>query len=374
MKVYIIGPAHPYRGGIADSGMRLAQEFQDKGHEVSLINFTLQYPNFLFPGTTQYASGEGPKNLSIRRMINSVNPLNWLQVGYKLKKEKPDLVIVRYWLPFMAPALGTICKIIKQNKHTKVVAITDNVIPHEKRIGDKQLTQYFIQSIDKFVTLSKDVSLDIKKFCDKPVLVLAHPIYDIFGKKLDKYVAQEKLSIDKGTKILLFFGLIRDYKGLDLLLEAMADDRVRSLNAKLVIAGEYYSNQKYYEELIEKYQLSDHVILATQFIPTDEVNIYFSAADVVVQPYKTATQSGITQIAFHFGTPMIVTNVGGLPEVVKHESLGLVTEVNAKCIADAIVNYFINEKEAEFRRAMESEKTKYSWDYFVNRIIEYYNS
>jgi D-inositol-3-phosphate glycosyltransferase len=371
VKVYIISPAHPYRGGIADSGMRLAQEFQHKGHHVTMITFTLQYPNFLFPGKTQYAEGDGPKDLHIRRMINAVNPLNWIQVGNTLKKEKPDLVIVRYWLPIMAPALGTIVRQIKKNKHSQIIAIPDNIIPHEKRFGDRRLTNYFINSVDKFVTLSKGVAEDLKLFCNKPTLVLAHPIYDIFGEKIDKNIAKEQLGLDPNDKTILFFGLIRNYKGLDLLLEAMADQRVATQNIKLIIAGEFYSAPDTYETLIKKYHLDSRIIRATFFIPTDQVNLYFSAADVVAQPYKTATQSGVTQIAFHFSKPMIVTNVGGLPEVINHNKTGLVTEVNANAVADAIVQYFDENLEMSFTQGMEAEKKKYEWDYFVTHLLDF---
>lgn len=371
MKIYIIGPAYPYRGGIADSGMRMGEEFLKYGHEVQFINFTLQYPNFLFPGTTQYSSSPPPQHLHIRRMINAVNPLNWLKVGRQLSKERPDIVFVRYWLPFMGPALGTICRWIKKNKHTKIIAIPDNLIPHESRIGDSALTNYFVKPIDKFVTLSKEVAEDVKRLCQKPVIMLPHPIYDIFGASLPKAEARAQLQISADAKVILFFGLIRDYKGLDILLEAMASPAIQERDIVLLLAGEYYADPKKYEDYIQHNNLDKKVLKHTYYIPTEKVNLYFSAADVVVQPYKTATQSGITQIAFHFGVPMIVTNVGGLPEVVRHNELGLVVPVASKPLSEAILRYFDESLEEGFRAAMHQEKDKYEWSYFADKILDF---
>lgn len=370
MKIYIIGPAYPYRGGISDSGMRLATELQAFGHQVQLINFTKQYPDFLFPGKTQYATGQAPTGLTIRRMIHSFNPFNWLRVGWKLKKEKPDLIIVRFWLPFMAMALGTICKITSWNKHTQIIAIPDNIKPHEKRLGDGVLTKYFVGSVHKFITLSAGVQQDLKSFTDKPSIVLAHPIYDIFGSKIDKKEARKQLGLLESDEVMLFFGLIRDYKGLDVLLQAMTDYRIKTRGTKLIIAGEYYSGQEEYEKFIKENNLSEQLLLATHFIPTEKVSLYFSAADVVVQPYKTATQSGITQIAIHFEKPMIVTRVGGLPEVVTDEKTGYVVSVDAAELADTILRFFEHNKMAEFEKEVKLQQKKYQWNYFTEKLLE----
>lgn len=371
MKVYIIGPAHPYRGGLSDFDMRMARAFQSEGCEVQLINFSLQYPNFLFPGKTQFTDDPAPKDLTIRRMVNSVNPLNWLLTGKILQQEKPDLIIVRYWLPFMGPALGTILRGVKKNKHTQVIAIADNINPHEKRIGDKQFTQYFVKPIDKFITMSKEVGQDVRLFSQQPVKTLLHPMYDVYGDPMEKQVARALLNIGQDEKVILFFGLIRKYKGLDILLEAMADERIKQANIKLLVAGEFYSNQEEYDTIIKQHDLESQLIRAMYFIPNEEVNKFFSAADVVVQPYKTATQSGITQVAFNFSKPMIVTNVGGLPEIVKHNEIGLVAEPNAKSIADAILHYYSNECETPFTEAIKEERKKYEWAYFVQQILQF---
>lgn len=371
MKVYIIGPAHPFRGGLADFDMRMARGFREKGCEVQLINFSLQYPSFLFPGKTQYTDEPAPADLTIRQLINSVNPFNWLKVGRQLRKEKPDLIVVRYWLPFMGPAFGTLLRQVRKNGHTRIIAIADNIIPHEKRFGDTLFTKYFVKTIDKFVCMSREVAEDVKHFSSRPVLTLPHPMYDIYGDLLDKTVSKLELGLRADDKVVLFFGLIRKYKGLDILLDAFADARVRDRNIKLVIAGEFYADAEAYEKQMRDHQLESSIIKATHFIPNEEVNKYFSAADVVVQPYKNATQSGITQIGFHFSKPMIVTNVGGLPEFIRHNELGLVAEVNATAVAAAIVRYFDESLEAPFTAAMEVEKKRYEWTYFIDRLLAY---
>ena len=371
VKIYILGPAYPFRGGISDSGMRLARELQREGHEVQLINFRVQYPPILFPGKTQYSNSQPPRDLRIRRLVHSYNPLNWLKVGWCLKKEKPDLVIVRFWLPFMAMALGTICRLIKLNGKSKIISIADNVIPHEKRLGDRLLTRYFIGSVDKLVVMSQGVEDQAKTFTDKPIRVLAHPIYDIFGEPYDKDKAKIMLGLQPEDKTILFFGLIRDYKGLDILLEAMTDTRLQERKIQLIIAGEYYSNEKLYDKYIEDNKLEERIVRATHFIPTDQVSLYFSAADVVVQPYKTATQSGITQIAIYFEKPMIVTRVGGLPEVVHDGENGLICEVTAQSVADNIVKYFDRQLEDTFMAHIRNEKKKYAWSFFTQKIIEF---
>ncbi|MDP2113680.1 MAG: glycosyltransferase, partial [Bacteroidota bacterium] len=315
--IKIIGPAYPYRGGIATTNERLAQEFISMGYEVEIETFTVQYPSFLFPGKTQYNLKSAPENLAISRTINSANPLNWHSVGSRIRKEKPDLVIIRYWLPFMAPCLGTIAGIIRKNRHSKIICLADNIIPHEHRTGDRALTNYFIQRIDGLIAMSKSVLTEAKTFRkDLSLAFCPHPIFDNYGERLPFDIAKQKLNLDVNTKYLLFFGFIRDYKGLDLLLNAFADKRLRKFHVKLLIAGEYYSSPEPYLELIKKNNLADLIELRTDFIPDEEVNLYFSAADMVVQPYKSATQSGVTQIGYHFNKPMLVTNVGGLAEII----------------------------------------------------------
>ena len=369
MKITIIGPAHPLRGGLASYNERIAKAFEDEGHEVNIVTFSLQYPNFLFPGKTQYSTDAKP-DLDISVAINSVNPLNWIKVGRQLKKQRPDLILCKFWLPFMGPCFGTILRIAKSNGHTKVASIIDNIIPHESRVGDMAFAKYFVGAVDGFVVMSKSVGEDMRKFTtDKPVEFIPHPIYDNYGEKVNKTTAKEYLQLQQTDKHLLFFGFIRKYKGLDLLLEAMADERIQQQGIKAIIAGEYYDDQQQYLDLIEKYNLHQHIILKDDFIPNDEVRYYFGASDVVVQPYKSATQSGISQLAFHFEKPMIVTNVGGLPEIVNDGVSGYVTEVDSKAIVTAILTYYAENKEAEFTEAVIEKKKEFSWERMTAGVL-----
>jgi len=370
MNIVIIGPAHPYRGGLAAYNERLAKTFEDEGHHVKVYTFSLQYPNFLFPGRTQFVDEKSTNTLQIERVVNSINPLNWLKIGNKIKKSTPDIVITRYWLPFMGPCFGTILRRIKKNKHTKSISILDNIIPHESRIGDKLFTRYFVKPVDAFIAMSKTVYNDLSSFdTKKPRMISPHPIFDNFGEILPQNKAQKNLNLNPNVKYILFFGIIREYKGLDLLLEAFSDPAIKELNMKLIIAGEYYTDKKKYQQLIEEYQLEDHIIQVDRFIQDSEVKNYFCASDVVVQPYKSATQSGVTQIAYHFNKPMIVTDVGGLKEMCPDGKVGYVVPVDKDALAQAILNYFKEEQHLEMIEHIKEEKKKYSWEILVQNIL-----
>ena len=375
-KIVIIGPAHPLRGGLATFDQRLAKEFNEQGDDCSIYSFSLQYPSFLFPGKTQYSNEAAPKGLKIFSVINSINPLNWIKIGNRLKKERADIIVVRYWLPFMAPALGTILRRVKKNHHTKIVCIADNIIPHEHRAGDKSFTKYFLRSCDAFITMSAKVMDDLRKFeKDKPARFVQHPLYDNFGNLISKSEAREKLKINKGELIILFFGFIRKYKGLDILLEAIKILKEQTRNIehktpKLLIAGEFYEDEKPYQEQIDKLDIRDNVILRTHFIPDSEVKYYLCAVDAVIQPYRNATQSGVTPLAYYFEKPMIIINVGGLPSLVPHEKAGLVAEPNAKSIADAILRFY-QLGENYFLPHLRNEKQKYGWANLVNAVKEF---
>ena len=370
-KVVILGPAYPLRGGLATYNERLARAFGEAGDKVVIYTFNLQYPSLLFPGKTQYSSSPPPKDLHIKVAVNSINPLNWAMVGNQIKKEKPDILIIKFWLPFMGPCFGTIARIVKKNKHTKIISILDNIIPHEKRPGDEQFTRYFLKPIDAFIAQSRSVLEELKIFnVDKPVAYSPHPLFDTFGSNIEKGIARKMLNIDPLGKYMLFFGFIRGYKGLDLILKGMGDERIKEQNIKLIIAGEYYEDQAPYRALIEENQLQDHVIEFNEFIPDEEVYKYFNACDVVVQPYKSATQSGVTQIGYHFNKPMIVTKVGGLPEIIPNGKVGFVVEPEPKQITDAIVRFYEEGLEEEFSLNASEEKKKYSWEVMVNKIKE----
>ena len=369
MKILIVGPAWPYRGGIADFDERIAREYIKKGDEVEIFTFTLQYPSFLFPGKTQYSPDPRPEDLDIKRKVNSINPFNWIKVGRELKKKNADLLIIKFWLPLMAPCFGTIARIVKGNGKTKVISILDNIIPHEHRPGDKILSKYFVSSIDAFIAMSKSVYDDLKSLNDKkPCLLSPHPIYDNFGTAVSREEAIGSLGLDPSAKYMLFFGFIRDYKGLDILLKAIADERIKNSDIKLIVAGEFYNNSEKYFEMEKQLGLEGKIIWRTDFIADEQVKNYFCASDIIVQPYKTATQSGVTQIAYHFEKPMLVTNVGGLPEIVPNGKVGYSVEPEAKVIADAISDFYSNGRYAEFVENIKEEKKKYSWDRMLENV------
>jgi len=379
-KIIIIGPAHPLRGGLTTFNARLAKQFQNEGHQASIFSFSLQYPGFLFPGKSQFTDEPAPKDLDIHTRINSVNPFNWFSVGNEIKKLKPDIVIVRYWIPLMGPCLGTILRRIKKNKHTRIICIADNIIPHEKRIGDKPFTRYFVKPVDAFITMSEKVLSDLRLFTNKKALLVPHPLYDNFGEKISKEAARKELGIRNEELVVLFFGFIRKYKGLDILLDAVKILKERTLipNSqllipKLLIAGEFYEDRKIYDEQIERLGIKDSLILHTDFIPDSEVKNYLCAADVVIQPYRNATQSGVTPLAYHFEVPMIVTNVGGLPVMVPDNKVGLVAEPNAGSLAEKILEYF-EKGETHFMPHLLEEKKKLSWTKMTESILELANS
>ena len=372
-RVIIIGPGYPLRGGLATFDHRLCKEFSDKGYDCSIYSFSLQYPAIVFPGKTQYSTEQPPAGIKIFSKINSINPLNWIIVGTELKKLSPDVIVVRYWLPFMAPSLGTILRRARKNNHTKIIAIADNVLPHEKRLGDKSLTKYFLKSCDAYITMSEKVMSDLKLFeKGKPAQQVMHPLYDNFGEIISKQEARDHLHLGADERIVLFFGFIRKYKGLDILLEAMADKRIQYAKIKLMIAGEFYEDENTYKDLIDKLNIRDSLILRTDFIPDSEVKYYLCAADAVVQPYRNATQSGVTPLAYHFEKPMIVSNVGGLPVLVPHKKVGLVAEPNPASMASAMLTYY-ELGENYFIPHLRTEKQKYSWANLVKTITDLAN-
>lgn len=372
-KVIIIGPAHPLRGGLASFDERLCRAFIAHGYDAAIFSFSLQYPSFLFPGTTQYSTEPAPQDLKIYSTINSIHPLNWWHNGNQLKNLKADLIVVRFWLPFMGPALGTILRRVRKNKKTSIIAITDNIIPHEKRFGDKPFTKYFLSSCDGFITMSEKVMDDLRTFEQtKPALQVNHPLYDNFGEPISKSAARSILSIPTEFALALFFGFIRNYKGLDILLRAVKILKDKNFRPKqgefrLLIAGEYYDNKSRYTELIQELGIEQWLILKTDFIADSEVRNYLCAADLIIQPYRNATQSGVTPLAYHFEKPMIVTNVGSLPDLVPHEKSGLVSEPDPAAIASAIERFYLL-GEDYFLPHLREEKKKYSWNQLVDSI------
>ena len=370
MKIILLGPAHPYRGGLASIMETMAREWQSRGHEVRIYTFTVQYPSLLFPGKTQYVTTPAPEDLHIERVMNTVNPLNWLSLGLRLRSECPDVVVMKYWTPFMAPCFGTIARIARSNGVTKFVCQIDNVEPHEHHIIDRPCNHYYLGAVDGFVYMSEQVHGELKAYTAAPALFSPHPMFENFGKAVERDEACRRIGIDPAQKYTLFFGLIRDYKGLDLLFKAwakwMPDGR------KLLIAGEFYASREKYISLIEELGLQDRVVLHDRFIADEDVKYYFSAADALVLPYRTATQSGVTQIAYNFSLPMIVTRVGGLPEIVPDGRVGLVCEADAESIKEALERLYDGDTLQRLKANFAQERKRFSWSAMCDRLEEVY--
>lgn len=374
MKIVILGPAHPYRGGLASIMEIMARTFGQRGDEVEIRTFTLQYPALLFPGESQTVDTPPPADLHITRCVNTVNPLNWWRVGRAIRRERPDFVLLKYWTPFMAPCFGTIARTARRNGHTKILCQIDNVEPHEHHFVDRPFNRYFLRAVDGFIYMSEQVHHELKAYTSVPALFSPHPLFENFGERVERAEACRRLGLDPALRYVLFFGLIRDYKGLDLLLDAWARLKAAGQTARrrLIVAGEFYTSKEPYLQQIARHGLQDEVLLHDRFIPDAEVRYYFSAADFVVQPYKTATQSGVTQIAYQFSLPMVVTRVGGLPEIVPDGRVGYVCEPTAEGVAAAIVRMYEGDTLDRFRANCVEERRRFSWEEMCNRITELY--
>lgn len=372
--VIIVGPAYPYRGGIADTNERIAIELIKREIKCEVYSFKKLYPKILFPGKTQYAKEKKLNpNLLVHSKINSTNIFNWIKVGFEIRKKKPDVLLFRYWTPFLSLCYSLITLIVKTNRSTKIITLVDNFYPHERFFGDKLFSYIFIHLMEGCIVMSLSVMseiLTVRKKID--IEYCPHPLFDDYGEIISKNIARKSLKLDENKKYILFFGFVREYKGLDLLLEAFqkAANVIQDLN--LIIAGEFYQSKKEYEELIEKFNIKDKITIYDQFIPHSLVPYFFCSVDLVVLPYKSATQSGIVQIAYHFNKPLIVTNVGALPDIVVNNVTGYVVEPNSSAIAYAIIKYFSENNEEKFSKNIFEEKKKYSWDRMIETIFFLY--
>lgn len=371
MHIVLLGTAYPFRGGLATFNERLAKQLQAEGHSVEVITFTLQYPSFLFPGKTQYSTEKAPSNLHITQKLNSCNPFNWFALGRKIRKKQPDLLITCYWMAFFAPCYSIIQRIVKRNNKTRCIALVHNMIPHEPSFLDKIFAPFYVQSTDGFVALSDSVIKDIERFDknNKTKIAYPHPIYDHYGAPISKDQACHALQLDNTKQYMLFFGLVRAYKGLDLLLDAMGKIHNELPNLRLLIAGEFYEDEEKYRQQIADNGLTNKVIIKNEFIADADLPLYFGAADLIVQPYKSATQSGVTQVAFHFEKPMLVTNVGGLGEIVHDHKMGYAVEPNAEAIAVAINDYYTNNRQVNYTEYLIEQKQNYSWSKLAEKFI-----
>lgn len=370
LKIAIVGPAHPYRGGLASIMETMAREYQSRGYDVRILTFTLQYPEFLFPGKSQTVDTQPPTDIRITRRVSTVNPLSWISVGRELRNEKPDIVLMKYWTPFMAPCFGTIARIARSNGVTKTICQIDNVQPHEHHITDRVFNRYFLSSMDGFIYMSEQVHNELKEYTSAPALFSPHPMFENFGARVDREEACQRLGLDPSIRYTLFFGLIRDYKGLDILLKAW--QKFRRDGHKLLIAGEFYASREKYIQMIKELDIESDIVLHDFFVADMDVKFYFSAADCVVLPYKTATQSGVTQICYNFCTPIIVTNVGGLAEIVPHDRVGYVCAPTVDGVYDALEKIYEGDTIARFSEAMKEERKRFSWSAMCDKIEEVY--
>ncbi len=368
MKIILIGPSSPLRGGIANFNDSLYKALE-KMHDPYVIGFSRLYPPLLFPGKSQYENRPSFSYIRGKNLINSTNPLTWRTTAREIVRMKPDCLLVQYWMPFFAPAYGYIIRHAKKRTGLKVIGVLHNIDPHEKMPGALNLNRFFLKSCDGFITMSSKVLEDLRKTgIDKPAKMVPHPVYDIFGDPVSKNDACDHLGLDPDQKYLLFFGLIRNYKGLGLLIKAMSKGSINHLNLKLLVAGEFYEDEKKYRNMVKELGLEERIIFTEGFVPKEEVGYYFSASDLVILPYLSATQSGVTQIAYHFNKPVLVTDVGGLQEVVFDGRTGYVCKKDPEEIAGSIADFFDNKKSAEFIQNIKNEKYRFSWDNMVQGI------
>lgn len=368
MKIVIIGTAYPLRGGIAHY-IALLYHHLRKRHDVEVVTFSRQYPAFLFPGKSQQEQKSEGVQIPTEQLIDSINPLTWIRAARSVASKKPDLIIFKYWLPFFGPCFGVIARRVKRWSRARVLFICDNVIPHEQRPGDTVFTRFAFRAADFFIVQSRAVEQELKEFLPGArYAFVPHPVYEMFGAAMPKEAARQKLGLARDERVLLFFGYVRRYKGLHELLDAMP--RVlQSFPVKLLVVGEFYEDESKYREQIVSLRLGDSVIVRSDYVPNDEVRTYFSACDVVLLPYTSATQSGIAQIAYHFDKPIIATDVGGLAEVVRDGETGFVSALNdPEALAQTILRFYRENREDEFTRNVQSEKKKYTWDAMVNAI------
>lgn len=367
-KIIIVGPAHPYRGGIAAFNERMALELTAQGVEASIITFTMQYPSLLFPGKSQYSDELQPQNIKITRGLHTLNPFNWVRLGLKIRKLKADIVILRYWMPFFAPCLTVLAWL----SGTQVILLADNIIPHETRMGDKLLTSVLLRAVDAVMVLSQSVAQDLNQWSfKKPILYSPHPIFNQYGQAMDRELACQQLKLDQNKRYILFFGFIREYKGLDILLKSMKTLENSQPNLELIIAGEFYGNEEFYKNMVQDLGIETRCHIYSNFIPDDDIKQFFSVADALILPYKSATQSGVTQIAYHFNCPMIATNVGGLSEYIEHGKQGLLCALDADSLAQAIDKFYTQDLKNPMTADIKITKQAYSWEVFTTALKEF---
>lgn len=361
MKIAILSSFYPLRGGIAQFNACIFEELGREGNEVKAFSFSRQYPQFLFPGKTQYVTPEDEAiPVESTAILDTIRPSTWVKTAKAIRQWQPDLLVMRYWMSWFAPSLGYVARHVG----CKSIAVLDNVVPHERHIVDVPLTKYFLRSCNGFITMTGSVAEDLLSLApDAKYRVFPHPVYSHFGKKLERAEACRQLGLDPSKKTLLFFGLIRQYKGLDILLEAFRD---LPDDYQLLIAGEPYGSFEKYQQIIDSIPGKERIRLFPKYIKDSEVKLYFSAADVSVLPYRSATQSGISSTSYHFGVPLIVTDVGGLRETIGDRGTGLVApKAEAGAVREEILRFFDNPSIAtSCKESIDREKERLSWNRF----------
>ncbi len=368
MKIVLVGPAFPYRGGIANFVAATHHHLQKRGHEVRLVNFKRQYPDFLFPGKTQYETSA--QALPSLRILDSIWPPTWIQAARAICQFSPALVVYNHWMPFFAPTYGTVALSLRMQRAPRQICVCHNVTPHEERPGDRVLNPFFLRQMDGHIVLSRAVEEDLRQLLPKAKIQrILHPVAESFGGAASPAEARRKLAIPSGKKVLLFFGYVRRYKGLDILLRALPEVLARRSDIFLLIVGEFYEPRAQFEALIRENHLENHVRILDRFVPNREVGLYFSAADVVVMPYRSATQSGILPIAYEFLKPVITTRVGGLADFVEEGKTGILVEPeNPKALAKAIETFLKLERSVPFGENIRRFRERFSWEKLAEAI------
>ena len=364
-RIAVVGPVHPYRGGIAHFTEMTAETLAGRGHDVRPVSFSRQYPELLFPGETQFEpESDAPAAVEdAPRLLDSINPVSWIRTGLHLRDVAPDAVVFQYWMPFFAPAYGVLARGLRRHYGIPSIAIVHNALPHERHIGDALLSRFFLRACAGHVVMSDAVADDTRRLAGPEACLeqIEHPVYERFGDPVPRAEARAALDLPADAPVCLFFGFVREYKGLHVLLEALPAVAEALPDVHLVIAGEPYDDAERYRQIIDRHGLSDRVRWHDEYIPSDDVPTYFGAADLVVQPYVSATQSGVAQIAFHFERPMVVTDVGGLAEVIPDETAGFVVPPqDPSALAEAVTRYFRDDWQARLTEGVRQEKERYA--------------
>lgn len=368
MKIVLVGTFPPFRGGISNFYHTMADRLSID-YDVHAINFTTQYPDLLFPGKSQFSETAAPISYNTERILSSVNPISWRKTAKRIIELQPDLIIFKYWMPFFAPVFASVLKKVKKNLDVNAMVVCDNIIPHEGRPMDTALTRKFFDQVDHFVVMSKSVEEDLLSLYPKANYAYSpHPLYDLFGTEIEQRSARSEIGVSE-DKLLLYFGLIRPYKGLDILIKSAKILKEKISNFKILAVGDCYDDPQIYHDLIKENDVDDVFDLRTEFVPDHKVSSYFSAADVVVLPYKDATQSGVVPVAYHFNTPVVVSDVGGLKEIVENDKTGYVVQPNKENIAQGIIKYYNNKDSIDFPEEIEKYKSRFSWEEFLNKML-----